>query len=85
MGFLFDNVGITAQASSAAAGRLDSQQENTLGGAGPRGIVQNWSFGSSKQDTSQDTSQGEDLPWWTWLLVGLGALLIVMKIARERT
>lgn len=82
MGWILDNVNLTAQASSAAASRLDSQNEFTGGGAGPRGTFnQNFSFGNSKQDANTDASgASSEMPWYVWLLVALGAVLLLVKL-----
>lgn len=85
MGYILDNVNLTAQASSAAAGRLDNQQDFAGGGAGPRGTFnQNFSFGNSKQAANTDASgASSEMPWYVWALVGLGVVLVLWKINRK--
>lgn len=86
MGYLFDSAGITDQTSSAAAGRLDSANDILRGGsgAGPRSsILQNFSFGRSQLNADQSAVQ-DQLPWWVWLIAGIGALLVLGKIFKSR-
>lgn len=79
MGYLFDNVNLTAQASSAAAGRLDTQTDTTQGGAGPRSsVVQQMSFGQSKLD-GQAAATTESPPYWLWGMLAVAALLVLWR------
>jgi hypothetical protein len=87
MGYMFDSAGVSTQSSTASAGRLDSANEFQAGGggAGPRNsILQNFSFGQSKLNADQSAVQ-EQLPWWVWLLGGVGLLLVLAKIFKGRT
>lgn len=86
MGGFFDNVNLTNQASSAAAGRIDSTS-SAGGGAGARGVFNNvFTFGKDNRvDTTTDTSaSASGLPWYVWALVGLGAVLIVLKTLKRK-
>lgn len=85
MGMFFDNVGITNQASSAAAGRLDYAQDFRAGGAGPRGsVTQNFVFGrENRQETSgQLATTGETR--WVWVVIGLAALYLTALVFKRK-
>lgn len=84
MGGFFDNVNLTNQASSAAAGRIDSTS-TAGGGAGARGLFNNvFTFGKdNKVNASTDAGAATSFPWWVWALVGLGAVLVLVKLNRK--
>lgn len=86
MGYLFDSAGVSSQLSSASAGRLDTGPvEFQAGGAGAgphNSILNNFSFGQSRLNADQ-TATAEQMPWWTWALLGLGVLIVLAKVFKR--
>lgn len=84
MGMFFDNVGITNQASSAAAGRLDQTLDFQAGGAGPRGsTIQNFVFGRGNQLDASGQAGTTAEPPWLWIVVLVVALAVTWAVFRR--
>jgi hypothetical protein len=79
MGYLFDNVNLTAQASSAAAGRLDARNDTQQGGAGPRGLTQNFVIGKDNTLTPTTQIAQSEIPWWAWAGLAVVGLVLVLR------
>lgn len=80
MGTFFDNIQLTAQASSSAAGRLDNTPTTTQGGAGARGPTQNFVIGRGNTQTpTTSIAQDQPMPVWIWLVAAAVAALFILK------